>query len=186
LFWIVLVALLPLAILCFAILLQTASAQKEQSTLAAARVLRNITLEIEAEVQASAAALDALSASPRLAARGFEDFYSEANALLERRSDWANVVLSDASAHQIINTRIPLGSPLPADIYGNAITEAMRTHRTVVSDITFSPTLHAYVFAVAVPVSRGGAVEYVLTAAIRPTAIQNIITTHNKEDRCSL
>src|SRR5512138_3247321 len=85
LFWIVFVGLLPLILLSFATLLYSAQAQKRQQIQAAENTMRSVIAAVDAELRTSLAALDALAASPRLRARDFTGFYSEARVLLERR-----------------------------------------------------------------------------------------------------
>lgn len=175
LFFIVLVGLLPLALLSFATLFHNAKDQKRQLIEAAESTSHAIVTAVDSELNIALASLDALSASGRLAANDFAGFYMEARELLERRPGWANVVLSDASARQILNARLPLDAPLPYHYDAASVMEAARTGRTRVGNIAFNPLLETYAFSVYVPVRKGNDVPYVLSAAVRPDAIREVV-----------
>lgn len=176
LFFLVFVGLLPLALLSFATLFHNAQSQKQQLLAATADTMRAIVTAVDSELDQSIAALDALVASPRLAAEDRARFSTEAKELLERRVGWANVVLSDKSGRQLMNVQAPAGASLPEWSSGASLNEVLRTKRAVVGDIVFSPLQKDYVFAVMVPVMRSGEVAYVLSAEIRPDAVRDVLS----------
>lgn len=178
LFWIVFAGLLPLTLLAFATLLQTAERQKLQQIKVAEDVVRTIVASIDADLNTSRALLDVLAASPRLAANDIAGFHQEALAILPRVPAWGNVLLSDATSKQLMNARLPFGSPLSADVDGAAITEAARTGNVVISNLMHRPTLKQHAFAIHVPVSAGAPSSRVLTAVILPTSVRELLQAH--------
>lgn len=174
LFWIVVAGLLPLILLSFATLLYNAQGQRRQQLQASEDSMRSVMAAVDAEFRTSFAALDALAASPRLRARDFAGFHAEAQALLERRPSWANIVLSDPSSQHVVNARLPLGEPLPRAVDPGAVEATVRAGVPGIGNLIWSPVLKMYVFAVRLPVLEGDSIPYVLTAALRPEAVLEI------------
>jgi PAS domain S-box-containing protein len=175
LFLIVLAGLLPLAVLSFATLLYNAQTQRHELIEASKDTMRAVVTAVDAELAVSLAALDALAGSPRLAAGDLPGFHKEARELLERRTGWLNVVLSDPSANQKMNAYLPYGTPLPSKVDPAAIEDAVRTGKQGVGNVVLSPVLKRHAFSVRVPIVQDGAVRYVLTAAISPDSIRGIL-----------
>jgi signal transduction histidine kinase/ActR/RegA family two-component response regulator len=140
--------------------------------------MRSVIAAVDAELRTSLAALDALAASPRLRARDFTGFSSEARALLERRPSWANIVLSDPTSQHVINARLPPGSPLPSSVDPGAVEATVRAGVPGVGNLIWSPVLKMYVFAVRLPIREGDSIPYVLTAVLRPEAVLEIVKRH--------
>src|ERR1044072_810452 len=147
-FWVGGGGLVAVVLLGFAPLLYNAQAQRRQQIQAAENTMRSVMAAVDADLRTSLASLDALAASPRLRARDFEGFYTEARALLERRPSWANIVLSDPTSQHVINARIPFGAPLPRAIDPGAVEATVRAGVPGVGNLIWSPVLHMYVFAV--------------------------------------
>jgi len=175
LFLTVFAGLLPLAVLSFATFLQNAQTQKQQLLESAVDTMRATITAVDSELNIALASLDALSASPRLARNDFEAFQAEARELLQRRTTWANVVLAEPSAQQVMNARVPFGTPLPANIDREGIAETVRTGKSGVGDILFSPILQQWTFGVRVPIHQEGTLRYVLIAQLRPDAVQQLL-----------
>jgi signal transduction histidine kinase len=172
LFLVVVVGLLPLSLLAFGTLRQNADSQRQQLLDATAATMRAVMSAVDAEHSSSIAALDALAASPRLAAGDLAAFRAEAGDLMERRPRWVNVVLSTPQAQQLMNLRLPADSVLPRAVDAETTLATAQTGRPQVGNVVLSPVLQEHAFAVQVPVrERGGRVAYVLSAVIRPDAV---------------
>ena len=176
------VGLLPLAALAFGALFQAAQRQKRELFESYEGTMRAVVTAVDSELAESLSSLDALAASPRLAAEDFDALHDEALDLLARRPSWRNVVLSDANARQLMNTYLPLGATLPARVYAESIEETVRTGEPGVGNVIYSPVLDAYALAVRVPVIRDGRTRYVLTAVLRPDQIQQILSRQRMPD----
>jgi signal transduction histidine kinase len=168
-------SLLPLALLCSAILVLAAREHKERLLTANQQTMQALISAVDSELESAAAALDALAASPRLAQGDFRALHQEARELLQRRATWLNVVVSRASSEQVLNAHLPFDVPLPADPHPMSVREAAEQARPVVSNLIFSKVLNAHAFAVHVPFRRGDEVEYVLSAVIRPESLAKIV-----------
>ncbi len=176
------VGLLPLAALAFGALFQAAQRQKRELFESYEGTMRAVVTAVDSELAESLSSLDALAASPRLAADDFESLHNEALELLARRPSWRNIVLSDANARQLMNAYLPLGSPLPDHVYPEAIEETVHTGEPGVGNVIYSPVLHAFALSVRVPVVRAGRTRYVLTAVLRPDPIQQILSSQRMPD----
>ncbi len=175
LFLTIVVGLLPLAVVAFVALFQSAQQQKREYLEASEGTMRAVMWAVDLELAAALASLDALAASPRLARNDFAGFHSEARELLARRPNWLNVVLSGPTAQQVMNTDLPSSSTLPTHIDRPAVEETVRTGLPGINDVLYSPVLETHAFAVRVPITRSGAVEYVLTAVLRTQSIEQIL-----------
>ncbi|HYC42000.1 MAG TPA: ATP-binding protein [Noviherbaspirillum sp.] len=182
LFLIVLAGLLPLAVLSFATLLYSAQTRRHELIEASQDTMRAVITAVDAELATSLAALDALAVSPRLAAGDLEGFHKEARELLERRSGWLNVVLTDPEANQRVNAYLPFGARLPSRVDPAAIEDAVRTGKQGVGNILLAPVLKQHAFSVRVPIVQDGAVRYVLTAVISPDSIRSILDRQRRPD----
>ncbi|RZI42334.1 response regulator [Herbaspirillum sp. HC18] len=175
LFLTVLAGLLPVALLAFATLLHNAKNQKRELIEATGDTMRAVATAVDSELKISLASLDALSASPRLAAGDFAGFHQEARELLGRRPGWASIILSTPSSQQLVNTRLPFGAPLSGEVEPESIQEAVRSGKPGIGNMVFSSMLRMYVFTVQVPVMQDREVAYVLTAVILPEAIRSLL-----------
>ena len=183
LFLTIVAGLTPLAMLAFFTLFQGAQHQKQEQIQSAQGTTRAIIAAVDAELSASLASLDALAASPRLAANDLAGFYEEARQLQARRPGWMNIILSDAQANPIVNTRKPFAEPPPTRLYPDAISTVVQSGQSVIDDVIHLPVLGTYAFAARVPIKRGKRVAYVLTAVLAADSLQQVLRDqHVPED----
>ncbi|AKJ27157.1 ATP-binding protein [Caldimonas brevitalea] len=175
LFLVVFVGLLPLALLSFAILLHDALTQRRDLLEAVSDTARALASAVDSQLMTSIASLDALAASPRLAARDYAGLHEEAKTLLARRPHWANLVLIDPSVHHLMNARWPLGREFPPVVEPASLAETLRTGQARIGVVVFNPVIGAHAFAVRVPVQQRGEVALVLTAIVRPDAMLDVL-----------
>src|SRR6185295_17632230 len=74
---------------------------------------RELSLTIDREIQGQLYTLQTLSISQPLKNRDFETFYQQALAV--RRFTGVDVLLRDRNNQQLMNTRLPWGTPLPRE-----------------------------------------------------------------------
>jgi len=172
----IVVGLLPLAVLALLVLLRQAQNQRDQVLDSTQGAMRAIVSAVDAELSAAASSLDALAASPRLAANDYKGLHAEAVQLLSRRPSWVNVVLSDVSAQQLMNAHISDEAPLPIRVYPEGIAETVRNGRTTIGNVIYSPILKTYAFPVQIPIRRNGRIVQVLSAVLRPDALKQLLT----------
>lgn len=157
--------------------------ERESSALAreSAGKTRAISYTLDVEILGIEAALIALASSPHLVTGDLAAFDLQARDLV-RSSNLANVLLTDMKGQQLTNTRLAVGSTLPA--YGGLelLQNVITTQRTVVSDLFIGRVLNAPLISIGVPVKRAGALVYVLTASILPKQIEKVLTKHEFDE----
>jgi diguanylate cyclase (GGDEF)-like protein len=143
----------------------------ERDSIATARAMVQA---VDGELTGVRIAAEVLSFSPDLARGSLIAFYKEAQALLGRQIGH-NVVLSDASGQQLVNTLRPFGEPLPH--HGNLaqLRKVFDTERPVVSDVYIGGLLRQPVLSVDVPVFRDGAAIYDLSIGVLPDRFTHVL-----------
>jgi signal transduction histidine kinase len=175
LLWLVLACWLPAVLGTTALffhMYRDGRAQLEKTTIATARALTQV---VDAElIHAQTVAL-ALSTSSLLPRHEFAAFHRRASALLQTVGAGMNVVLSDESGQQIVNTLRPFGEPLP--LHGNLaqVRRVFASGKPEISDIFIGQVTGRPVIAVYVPVLSDGRVVYVLGIGIAAQQFNQIL-----------
>lgn len=172
LFLIVFVGMLPLVLLSSGLLIYDARQQKQRLLEAAEDTMRAVIAAVDYESHESLAALEALAASPRLARGDMARFRAEALELMARRPEWANVMLSDLSGRHLMNA---MAAPIPPLPQPGDLEAAVAGQQATIGNMRFSRQLGTYAFALRVPLLDEGRVRYLLTALIRPDAVQELL-----------
>ena len=71
---------------------------------------------VDAELRGHIKTLEALATSDDLERNDLKAFHAEATRVLAAQPDWSQVILSDAQGRQLLNTRLPFGSPLAGNV----------------------------------------------------------------------
>ncbi len=170
----VLAALLPAALAAALLIVYTYERQRvnfEHNTLDTARAL---TQAVDLQLASGRIALQALATSPYLASGDLAAFHRQAMAVMpDLPGD--NVVLSDASGHQLINTLRPFGEPLPRNSSPEQLRRIFETGRPVISDLFVGELVGRPLISVGVPVHRGGQVVYDISMAFFPERLGEIL-----------
>ncbi len=173
---IVFLILVPALILAGSLATWSARSERTQLELNAKNQVREATTAIERDIISTQNMLVTLASSPFLQNENIEGFYGQAADV--SRKVGLQLVLHDRSLNQLINTAFPWGTPL---IGGRAAPlieaeeELLRSGKPVVSNVFFGPRVKRYVVTVAVPVFRGGDLEYILAAGVPLTSIAKIL-----------
>ncbi|WP_165973687.1 hybrid sensor histidine kinase/response regulator [Paucimonas lemoignei] len=174
-FLITLSALLPVVLLSYFLLFEEAQNHKRNTVESARDLMRATVTAIDAELDHSVAALDALAASPRLRDGNLHSFRQEARNFLERRPDWSNIVLATPDAQQLVNARLPDDTSLPHRVDPAGVAHVAKTKQSRYGPLVYSPVLRQFGFSVMSPIIQDDEVRYVLTAVFLPRIWQNQI-----------
>jgi diguanylate cyclase (GGDEF)-like protein len=144
----------------------------ERDSIATARAMVSA---IDRELDGITVAAQVLATSRRAQTGDLRAFYRQAREVIATGIG-TNVVLSDASGRQVVNTLRPLGEALP--MHGNAeqLRSVFATSRPVVSDLYVGGVLRRPVMSVDVPVFRDGRVVYVLSVGELPERFRTILS----------
>jgi signal transduction histidine kinase len=165
-FLVALVSVLPVAVLSCVLLVASARDRRENLLRASEDTMAALMSAVDAEIQSTIAALDALAASPRLARSDYAGLHEEVVELLARRPGLLNVVVADTE-RQYVNARVPPGEPLPEMRFAHLAEEALQSQKPVAGEVHFSPLLGQNGVAVLVPYIRPGR-RLVIEALIEP------------------
>ena len=143
----------------------------ERDSIATARAMAQA---IDRELVSITAAAQVLSTSQRLVAGDLHPFYEQAQQVVAMGIG-DNVVLSDASGQQILNTLEPLGGKLPRHGNPAQVRAVFEQRRPAISDLYLGGVLHRPVVSVDVPVLRDGRVLCALSIGALPQRFQAVL-----------
>lgn len=170
----VLAVLLPAALAAALLIVYSYERQHaniEQGTLATARALAQA---VDRELASGRTALQALATSPYLAAGDLAAFHRQScEALPEMPGN--NVVVSDASGQQLLNTLRPFGESLPRHANQGQLRRVFETGRPVISDLYIGAVTRRPLVGIDVPVRRDGQVVYDISMGIFPDRLGEIL-----------
>ena len=170
----VLALVLPAAAAATLLIIDSLGRQRdsvEQSTLETARALTQV---VDEELASSRTALQALATSPYLASGDLAAFDRQARALLAEMPGH-NVVVSDASGQQLVNTLRPFGEALPRRGDPGQARRVFETGRPSISDLYVGAVTRKPLISIDVPVRRGGEVTYDLSMGLFPEQLGEVL-----------
>jgi signal transduction histidine kinase len=157
----ILAVVLPL--LAFSAFLVLRSAEHEQEIMANTVRGRTQTAAatVDHELSLLRSHLFVLAASKYLQIGDLAAFHAQATEAASRHG--MNVVLSDLTGQEIVNTRLPFGETLPMSTAADAIRRIVATGQPDISDLTIGAVSRRPVIAISIPVFRDDRLSYVLS-----------------------
>ncbi|MGV3721196.1 MAG: ATP-binding protein [Actinomycetota bacterium] len=174
-------ALLPVLVFTGVVLLrltQETQADNERRLTNSARLMG---VALERELASTTQTLDVLAQSPRLDVGDLQGFHRIAQRVAERQPTWLTVLLLAPDGRQLVNTRYKWGSPLPRVNEPKSLQRVLETRRPTVGSLAKGPR-GRWAFPIRVPVIRNGEVRYVLTAAVTPKALTEVVASASSPD----
>lgn len=169
LIWLVLACLLPGvigAVALFAFQYREARAQQERDTI---RIVRALVQAVDNHLLKAQTLAQVLSTSRAISRHDFAWLHQQAREAVALAGLASNVVLSDETGQQIINTAVPFGAPLPKRAASERIRRVFLTEKPVISDVVTGSVLKGPIVGIDVPVILDGKVVYSLGVGILPT-----------------
>ncbi|MBI2512603.1 MAG: PAS domain-containing protein [Opitutae bacterium] len=123
---------------------------------------------IDQEIKSHERFLRTLATADALERDDFAGFYERAAKIASGTSRW--IVVVDETGQQLVNTRLPFGTPLPRTQLAVGAVEAWRADRAFVSGVTLGTVTKDYVLAVSVPHRRDGKLRYAVALVMTPHA----------------
>ncbi|HEY5897813.1 MAG TPA: ATP-binding protein [Burkholderiales bacterium] len=174
LLWLAAAGIVPLAVISGIGLAALVHQQRVQAERAGIEITRALSTAVDAELQRSISVLEALASAPSLERGDLRAFREAVQRMMQNNAGWLTVILADRSGRQVFNTRFPLGSELPMIIERDSFEAILQLQRPVIGNLARGPGTQPAV-AVRVPVWRNGEMQYVLTAAVKPDGILEVI-----------
>jgi GAF domain-containing protein len=119
--------------------------------------------------------LEVLATSQLLQQGKLEEFDHAARAALATQPAWQNLVLYSPDGRQLLNARVPFGTPLPRTGSPELIAQVARIRAPAVSDVFTGQVSGRPMVAAAVPVIRNGDAAYVLSASFATDALTSVL-----------
>ncbi len=148
----------------------------------AAAATRSVMVAIDRDVAAATVLAQTLATSESLLGGDLPRFYLRARAAMERSGVGSNVVLSDASGQQVLNTLQPFGQPLPRHGNPDIVQTVFATAKPAISDLYIGGLMRRPVLSVEVPVIRDGKVVYDLSIGLFPERKSAILRQQHLPD----
>ena len=174
---VVLAATVPPALLTGALVgraFTTSRAAAERRLVESARV---DALSVDRQFETVVGTLQALTTSEALEQGDLQKFQQEATRVQSTQTGWFGVTLVSVDGHQVVNTRVPWGTPLVEAADPPSLERLVRTRRPTVGSIRSLPLegVGGGLFAVRVPVLRGGDLKFALSAVLEVEALAGVL-----------
>lgn len=144
---------------------------------------QRIMAAVDRELVGIQSAAQALASSSSLLDGNFEAFQRQAAMTLQswssQRTDNYAVVVRDVTGQQVANTRVPWGSPLPKGANLPIDQQVIATKQPVIQDLFTGATAGRPIISIRVPVLRDDTVTHVLSMAVEPRRIAEILLAQN-------
>jgi hypothetical protein len=143
----------------------------------ALEIARAISADIDREITSIITTLQTLATANELAICDYESFHARATQALQPRK-W-NVVLIDMNNQQVLNTRVPWGTPLPISSLSNPNLPmlAKETGEPYVTDLFLGTLSQRLIFSVSVPVHLWQEIRFALVMSLEPDQLVEILNS---------
>ena len=170
---IVFVLVLPELVFCSLLMEEFARSERAQSRAETLATAIRTADALDRELGNLSAAMRVLSTSGALRSRDIKAFDEQARVVAQAIGQ--NVVLSDTTGQQLVNTRLPLGAELPRLNATEAFRRMLATGGSTVSDLSVGAVAQRPIMSLFVPVLRDGRVAYALSVSLEPLHVSGIL-----------
>jgi signal transduction histidine kinase/CheY-like chemotaxis protein len=171
-------AIVPLLVLATVLIVRTAQTERSAVSRGLSDSARAISIAVDREIGGTLATLQALGASRSLEAGDLARFRDQVGRVLDsqREAGWVNVRLADGDGTQILSARELGGASLDPD--PRSLQQTIATGRPTIMDVYVNTVTKSFTWGIRLPIVLGGAVRYVLTAAISPHAMREALASY--------
>lgn len=139
-----------------------------------------MTTAVDARLASSISTLEALATLPALDQGDFATFRDRAVRVLATRPEWLSINLAMPAGQQVMNLARPGEGALPDNAaFDSQWRSVVERGVPAISDLITGPLTLEWHFAVRVPVRRNGSIKYVLSAAVKPASISDLLQRQN-------
>lgn len=174
--------LLPVVLFAVIIVYQLANQEQAEAERRMLQAARTMSSTVEREFSGTTHTLEALAASEQLYQGDLEGFYQEARRILQSQPTWLTVILLSPDGQQLVNSRQPFGQPLPPVNEPASLQQVIKTGEPTVGNLARGKLGQNLAFPVRVPVTYEGRLQYILTAAIAPQSLADVVDEQNPVD----
>jgi signal transduction histidine kinase len=143
---------------------------------------RRLALTVDRELTGLIFTLQTLAVSQRIAERDFESFYRQAEQV--KGFLGVNILLRDVNGQQLVNTRLPWGTPLPREpLAGDR--EVLNIKGPFVSGLIVGAVAQRPLYTITVPVIVNGRVAYFLNLSLELASLVRLLAENAQAGRTS-
>ncbi len=162
----------PLLLLLGALLLHSATVQREQLEHRILQVRDGLVSDLDRELDRDITILQTLATSQALTSEDWQTFYNQAKAGLQGR---AYLILVDADGRQLVNTYVPYGEQPAMTGDPETVRRMAEIKAPVVSSLFTSLVVKRPVFNVSIPVLRDGRLRFVMSLGLLPDDLVSLL-----------
>ena len=166
--------LLPVILFSWLLLSRFAEGERSRYEDEALDYSRRIAAAVDRDLGGLQAALQVLATSRMWDSGNYPELHQQ--ALEVKQLLGADIIVKDPSGQQLVNTRVPAGSPLPRSL-PEADRAALATREPVISDLFVGATAGTSIVSINVPVLRGGDVVGLINAGISPDRFARLLAS---------
>ena len=174
----VVLGLIPVALLSAWAIVDAVRDQQASTERAVLELSRALASAVDADLEATRQSLATMGRSELLAAGDLRGFYDAARREAQAHPEWTAVVLTDAHGAMAFNTLLPFGGGDGRIIDQASLQRTIRTGRPTVGAMLPGRSLPA--FAVRIPVFADGQLAWVLSAAVRPDHMLQVLVRQHE------
>jgi PAS domain S-box-containing protein len=139
-----------------------------------------LALAIDRDLQGQLFTLQAMSIAQLIRDRNFQAFYQQ--AMKVREFTGVDILLRDRSGQQLMNTRVPWGTPLPVEsVPGDD--EVITTKKPFISGVFVGAVARRPIYTITVPVLEGDQVAYFLQLSLELDRLVGLLNANISPDR---
>ena len=168
------VCIFPMALVSAVLLYQNYQLLRQQIDQQSILVARKVVVDLDREFSSIESALKVLATSPDLVSGDLASFHQRARKALSTGIVY-NYILTDAEGHQVVNTLVPYGDPLPMAGTPAQLGRVFAERQVTLTDLFMGPVTKSPAIAMGAPVFRDGEVIYSLNIGLDPDRINDIL-----------
>jgi PAS domain S-box-containing protein len=135
--------------------------------------VRMLSAAIDREITSLTETLQVFAGLASLREGNLAAFYRDASAAM--RGTGHAILLVDRNLNQLVNTRVPFGTPLPQTVDPDTARKVFATPKPANGDLVWGQLAQRLVITVMVPVSIDGEVPYALILSPEPASLSRVL-----------
>ena len=171
----VLASLIPLGLLAIGLIVRLDQQYRQATRENVYQTVRALSDAVEGELNDTKASLEALASSPVLDEQDLRGFHDRLVAVGETRH-WTSATLIDSAGQPLVDTIAAFGAPPRPVVDRTLFDQVRRSGKPATSGDVFGPEGREAAIRVGVPVTRAGAIQYVLIAGVPPSQLRDVLT----------
>ena len=174
LFLMTLALVIPALLFSVYLVKQFADLQRSQTEQRLAQVAAELADNVDRDFERLLTLLDTLALSDRLKLHDFSGFHAQATLAVKRAGTY--IAIADGTGQQLMNTRVPYGTPLPKPPIPLDQQRALASGKPFVSDVVLGAISHKWVYGLTIPLNVEGLPNHSLVMVIDASHLLDIMT----------